>query len=78
MKIFGRVNRHCSDDGLVELSQATFVGSPDALRNIAAFLSHAADQREQRGTRFNHSHIQDEIKNWGDHVPEWPDVVVAS
>lgn len=78
MKVFGRIHRHCSDDGLVELSEATFVGSPDALRQIAAFLSHAAQQLEQRGERFSHAHIQDEVESWGSHESEWPDVIVAS
>jgi hypothetical protein len=78
MKVFGRIARHCSEDGLVELSETTFVASPDVLRKIAAFLSRAADQMEQRGERFNHSHIQDEVEGWGDHEPEWADVIVAS
>jgi uncharacterized membrane-anchored protein YjiN (DUF445 family) len=78
MKVFGRISRHCSDDELVELSEATFVGSPDALRKVATFLTHAAEQLEQRGNRFVHSHIQDEVEDWSSHEPEWPDVIVVS
>ena len=78
MKIFGRIARHCSEDGLVELSETTFVASPDALRAIATFLARAAEEMEQRGERFSHTHIQDEVEDWRDHEPEWPDVIVAS
>jgi hypothetical protein len=78
MKIFGRITRHCSADGLVELSEVTFVASPEALREIAVFLHKAADQMEQTGERFGHSHIQDEVEGWADYEPGRPDVIVAS
>ena len=78
MKVFGRLLRHCSSDGLAELSEATFVASPEMLRKVAAFLVQAADQSQRAGASYGHSHIQDEIEGWKEQDPAWPDIIVSA
>ena len=61
---------------LLQLGEVSFVSSPVELRRIAAFLMKAAEEMEQHGARFGHSHLRDEIdlKPWSD---DGVDVIVA-
>jgi hypothetical protein len=74
MKIFGYAKKQASLPGLLEMSEVSFVGSPEQIRAVARFLTDSADKMEQSQS-FGHSHFQDECPEWQE---EWPDVIVAS
>lgn len=76
MKIFGRVSRQAGPEGLFELSEVTFQGTPALLRAVASFLAAAADELERNPATFGHRHIQDQIKDWISDSMESPDVIV--
>ncbi len=75
-KVFGRSKKKASKDGLMEMSEITFEGSPTELRAIAAFLTRSADELEKHGKNFGHNHLKDEK-----HPAPWSsdavDVIVA-
>ncbi len=64
IRAFGRVERTCDEEGLVQLSEVTFQVSPETLRRIAAFLQTAAADLEARGSDFGHRHFQSHEKDW--------------
>jgi hypothetical protein len=67
-KVFGRSKKKVSKDGLMEMSEVTFVGSPADLRMIAAFLTRSAEEIEKHGKSFGHNHLRDEKA-----FASWPD-----
>ncbi|HVZ65106.1 MAG TPA: hypothetical protein VG936_11090 [Lacunisphaera sp.] len=77
LAIYGRAKKKASADGLLLLSEATFVASPRELRRVAAFLSKEADMIEQHGSKFGHDHLRDEpdLRQWS---PSASGVIVAN
>ena len=74
MKIYGYKRRTVNAGGLMELSEATFCCSPQALRHIAAFLLQSARNMMKYGKDFGHAHLCDYDKCWS---RKRPDVIVA-
>jgi hypothetical protein len=76
VRAFGYAREQLSKEGLLEMREVAFVGSPTELKRIAAFLVKSADEIEQRGAKFSHNHLQDEddLRPWFD---EGVDVIVA-
>jgi hypothetical protein len=75
MKAHGYAKRQISPNGLLEMREITFSGSPKTMRDIARFLSQAADQMEKRRGAFGHMHIGEVCTEW---LEKWPDVVVST
>jgi hypothetical protein len=61
MKIHGYSNRGLPIEQVrpEELAEITLVANPAELRQIAAFLSSAADSMERMGTSYSHEHLAD-------------------
>lgn len=58
----------------LQFQEVTFCCGPETLREIARFLSYAADEMELHGDRFGHEHLQ----HWSDSWPESaPDVIAV-
>jgi hypothetical protein len=74
MKAFGYAKRTITDQGLLEMGEVTFTGSPSSIREIASFLLAAAVEMEKHQGRFDHSHIGEVCESWLD---EWPDIIVV-
>ena len=64
IRAFGRVERTCDEEGLVQLSEVTFQVSPETLRRIASFLQDAAADLEVRGGDFGHRHFRSRQEDW--------------
>ena len=75
MKIFGYKNKVVNEHELLEMREITFQASPEVLKAIAKFLNDSADKISENKESFDHSHLQDEWKNWKE---EYPDVIVAT
>ncbi len=75
-KAFGYAKKQISDEGLLALSEVSFVGSPAELRRIAAFLVKSAEDIEKYGENFSHNHLRHEkdLRPWNN---ESVDVIVA-
>lgn len=75
-RIFG--TRKGGDDSSAwgELSQVTVASNPADLRRLAAFLTQCANDIEQRGTGFGHTHLRDEpdLRPWNGAIA---DVIVT-
>jgi hypothetical protein len=69
---YGYAKRTVSENGLVELTEVTLVGTPSELRRIAAFIALGADAIEKHGAKFGHEHLQDQA----DLKPRWDDSAV--
>ena len=76
MKAFGykRSDRSDRDEELLSLCEVGFAATPSDLRQLSAFLAHAADLMDKHGADFGHEHLQD---SWPDWNPENTDVIVA-
>jgi hypothetical protein len=65
-KIFG--SRKGGDDSSAweELSEVTVASNPADLRRLAAFLTQCANDIEEHGTSFGHTHLRDEpdLRPW--------------
>lgn len=46
-------------DDLVELAELTIQADPNALRKLADFIRHCADEIDARGADWEHEHFQD-------------------
>jgi len=75
-KAFGRAKKKASKDGLLEMSEITFVGSPADLRKIAAFIVKSAAELERHGKEFGHNHLRDE-RDLGPWTDEGVDVIIT-
>jgi hypothetical protein len=75
MKAHGYAKRQITDRGLLEMREVTFSGSPASMREIARFLTQAADQMEKQRGKFSHVHIREICPDW---LEKWPDVVVTT
>ncbi len=75
-KILG--SRKGGDDSSAweELSEVTIASNPADLRRLAAFLTKCADDIEEHGTSFGHTHLRDEpnLQPW---TGEAADVIVT-
>jgi len=58
----------------LRLTEVTFAGSPTVLRQLAAFLQHAANLMDRNGTNFGHEHFSDFAKER--HADD-PDIIVS-
>jgi hypothetical protein len=74
MKAYGYTRKTVNTEGLQEMSEVTFTGTPATIRQIALFLLMAADKMELHGSQFGHEHISDSDSGWHE---RWPDVIVA-
>jgi esterase/lipase len=74
MKAFGYQKRNVGD-GLLEMSEVSFTGSPEEIRMIARFLESAAARMELHGTAFGHDHFRDIYPEYW--KKDWPDFIVA-
>jgi hypothetical protein len=65
LKAYGR-GRVISKDGLFQLEEVSFAGTPNELRHLAKFLVETAAIKEQVGAKFGHRHLRDEkdLKPW--------------
>jgi hypothetical protein len=65
LKAYGR-GKVISEDGLFQLTEVSFAGTPWELRRVATFLMETAAIKEQVGANFGHRHLQDEkdLKPW--------------
>ena len=70
MKIFGYKSKDTETDGLMEMSDISFSGSPEKLRAIAKFLNDAASEIEEMGEEFGHLHLIDEWEGWEEGIPD--------
>lgn len=75
MKTHGYAKRQTSVPGLLEMREITFSGSPASMRDIARFLTQAADEMEKRRGGFSHLHIREICPEW---LEKWPDVIVST
>lgn len=73
MKIFGYQKNKLNDEGLLEMEEITFQGTPEQLRLVADFLRTAADNIEANPGKFDHGHISSNNATWDD----YPEIVVA-
>jgi hypothetical protein len=73
MKTFGYAKKKLSPEGLLEIREVTFSGSPASIREVAQFLLAAAEM-EKSGHQFSHVHIGDQCSGW---LKKWPDIVVS-
>ena len=62
--------------GLLELREVTFSVGPDALREIAGFLSTMAEQIEAGQFSTDHRHIGEVVRGWDKRNPKH-DIIVA-
>jgi hypothetical protein len=74
MKAHGYAKKQVSAAGLLQLREVTFSGSAASLRDIARFLTQAADEKEKRAWRFDHMHIREICPDW---LEKWPDIIVS-
>ncbi len=61
------------DSGEANLKETQCIGisaSPETLREIAKFISSAANEMEQLGDDFDHLHLMDEWPGWSDGTPD--------
>ncbi|GDY10224.1 MAG: hypothetical protein DWI21_13615 [Planctomycetota bacterium] len=81
MRAYGYARGRPDDDDeepvLLELSEVTFVGTPDALREVAEFLIAASQDLEKYGQDFGHVHLQHKNPRWRSMMPQFVDVIVA-
>lgn len=75
MKTYGYAKRQTSILGLMEMKEITFSGSPSSIRNIAEFLTQAAEKMEKQRGGFSHMHIGEACPQW---LETWPDVIVST
>jgi hypothetical protein len=54
----------------VEMREMTIVAAPVVLRQLAAFLTHSAQQMEEHGDSFGHEHYTDFATGRADGSPE--------
>jgi len=74
MKIFGYQSRQVNENGLLEMKEVTFQGTPEQLRLVADFLRGSADCIEANPGEFDHDHISFNNPSWND---DYPEVLVA-
>jgi hypothetical protein len=74
MKLHGYAQKQLTPLGLLEMSNATFLGTAASIRKVARFLLAAADEMDRRGAAFEDAHIREQFTDWPD---RWPDVIVA-
>lgn len=67
MKIYGYAKEN--QDELLELSEITISSNPEVLRKIASFINKMAQEIEDKGTSFDHEHMQDHVKNLNQEAP---------
>jgi hypothetical protein len=77
IRAFGRARPGKGADGLLTLSEVSFVGAPEELRRVAAFLNANATELEKRGGDFGHRHLSFE-KDLAPWSKDATDVIVAS
>ena len=73
MKAHGYAKNQVSAAGLLQLREVTFSGSAASLREVARFLTHAAEAKEKRSAHFDHIHIREVCPDW---LEKWPDIIV--
>jgi len=75
-KAFGYAKKRLSEEGLLAMSEVSFVASPAELKRIAAFLVKCAEDMERHGPKFGHNHLSAEkdLHPWS---KDSVDVIVA-
>jgi len=63
--LYGYASRKVNEYGLLELREVTFAAPPEVLREIAAFLEHAATRLEaEKHSPMFHVHIGSVVPGW--------------
>lgn len=73
MKPLGWVQGVPDATNAVVLWEVLIEAEPDSLRELARFITHAADEMERMGASYDHIHFQDESDAWRE---TWPEVVI--
>jgi hypothetical protein len=68
MKAFGFTE---ASDAAIPLSDVTIALTPEAMREFARFVVHAASEMERLGPSYDHMHFRDFSDAW---QGSWPDV----
>jgi hypothetical protein len=59
-----------SDDELLEMREVTFNATPDALRDVARFLTETADLLASGQFKHSHEHIESFVSDWRTRFPQ--------
>jgi hypothetical protein len=67
MKLFGYTDEGLQVEGVQpsQLAEVTLAATPDELRRIAKFLESAAHSMEQMGDAYDHAHLADHDRGFG-------------
>jgi hypothetical protein len=68
MKAFGFTE---TSDQAIPLSDVALALTPEAMREFARFVAHAASEMERLGSNYDHMHFRDFSDAWQEN---WPDV----
>lgn len=63
MKLYGYSIEEANNEEIMpcELAEITLVANPEELRNMATFLSNAANNMDDMGQTYSHEHLSDKI-----------------
>jgi len=68
MKAFGFIE---TSDQAMPLSDVALALTPEAMREFARFVAHAASEMERLGPSYDHVHFRDFSDAWQE---SWPDI----
>ena len=68
MKAFGFTE---TSDQAIPLSDVALALTPEAMREFAQFVAHAATEMERLGPNYDHMHFKDFSDAWQEN---WPDI----
>ena len=71
MKAFGFTE---TEEAIV-LTDVALALTPEAMREFARFVAHAAAEMERLGADYERVHVMDFSKAWEDH---WPDIQLSN
>lgn len=74
MKILGYKRNEINKEGLLEMEEISFYGSPKELKYIAKFLQETAEYIEKKPGEFDHDHISYNNPEWDG---DFPDIIVG-
>ena len=73
MKAYGYSSKVDIGEGPLPLSEISFWGEPEVLREIAKFIELMANEI-QCNPDFDHKHLRDSWREWQD---DYPDVIIG-
>jgi len=68
MKAYGFTE---ASDQAIQLSDVALALTPEAMREFARFVAHAAAEMERLGSSYDHVHLKDFSDAWQE---SWPDI----